>query len=535
MLRLAGREADGAILNWLAAYDVAQCLRRGRQPGRRGRGADLRLPDRRRRVRPQRSAELLISTYLTVPAYAAFHDWLGRGDALRPMHEAWAAGDRQGRGRGGARRGRRRPGPARHARALPRAGAGLRRGRRHARRSIALLPTPEPRPARRSTSPTRLGEWGQCDGRHATRSSWSPAARSGIGAALAPALRRGRRGSRGRRRPRRAGRTAVADEIGGVGRGVDVTDAAAVARSSSATLAEHGRIDLFCSNAGITTGIGVEDPRRPVARARSRSTCWRTCTRRAPSCRDARTRARLPAQHRVRRRPAHLARRRAVRGHQARRGRLRRVAAVTYGGRGIGVSVLCPMGVATPLLMDPLGRRRPRRAGGRGVRGDRDARAGRRRGGGRAGRGEVPDPAAPGGRYVLGAEGVRPGPLAGRRAPARQSLIDSVTASEGHADARSAGPRRTRHRRRAGHRRRDRPAARRRRRARSASSTCSRTRRRPSPTRSPRPAARRSASAPTCPSATRCRRPSTRSSASSAACTSWSTTPACCATTCCSR
>src|SRR6476659_7288473 len=26
MLRLAGREADGAILNWLASYDVAQCL-----------------------------------------------------------------------------------------------------------------------------------------------------------------------------------------------------------------------------------------------------------------------------------------------------------------------------------------------------------------------------------------------------------------------------------------------------------------------------------------------------------------------------
>jgi NAD(P)-dependent dehydrogenase (short-subunit alcohol dehydrogenase family) len=28
--------------------------------------------------------------------------------------------------------------------------------------------------------------------------------------------------------------------------------------------------------------------------------------------------------------------------------------AVTYGGRGIGVSVLCPLGVATPMLMDPL-------------------------------------------------------------------------------------------------------------------------------------------------------------------------------------
>ena len=28
--------------------------------------------------------------------------------------------------------------------------------------------------------------------------------------------------------------------------------------------------------------------------------------------------------------------------------------AVTYGARGIGVSVLCPLGVATPLLLDPL-------------------------------------------------------------------------------------------------------------------------------------------------------------------------------------
>jgi alkanesulfonate monooxygenase SsuD/methylene tetrahydromethanopterin reductase-like flavin-dependent oxidoreductase (luciferase family) len=39
---------------------------------------------------------MVLSTYLTVPAYAAFHDWLGRGDLLRPMHEAWAAGDRAG-------------------------------------------------------------------------------------------------------------------------------------------------------------------------------------------------------------------------------------------------------------------------------------------------------------------------------------------------------------------------------------------------------------------------------------------------------
>ena len=37
----------------------------------------------------------MIATYLTVPAYAAFHDWLGRGPRLRPMQDAWAAGDRK--------------------------------------------------------------------------------------------------------------------------------------------------------------------------------------------------------------------------------------------------------------------------------------------------------------------------------------------------------------------------------------------------------------------------------------------------------
>ena len=36
----------------------------------------------------------LIATYLTVPGYAAFHDWLGRGEAMKTMREAWAAGDR---------------------------------------------------------------------------------------------------------------------------------------------------------------------------------------------------------------------------------------------------------------------------------------------------------------------------------------------------------------------------------------------------------------------------------------------------------
>jgi probable F420-dependent oxidoreductase len=92
MLRLAAREADGAITNWLAPGDV---------PTVRGAlGADPELVARIF-VCPTEDADaarglgrMLISSYLTVPVYAAFHDWLGRGDALAKMHEAWAAGDR---------------------------------------------------------------------------------------------------------------------------------------------------------------------------------------------------------------------------------------------------------------------------------------------------------------------------------------------------------------------------------------------------------------------------------------------------------
>ncbi|WP_037357594.1 LLM class F420-dependent oxidoreductase [Amycolatopsis orientalis] len=93
MLRLAAGEADGAITNWLAASDVPKV--------REVVGPDAELAARIF-VCPTEDAaaarglgRMLISSYLTVPAYAAFHDWLGRGDQLRPMHEAWAAGERK--------------------------------------------------------------------------------------------------------------------------------------------------------------------------------------------------------------------------------------------------------------------------------------------------------------------------------------------------------------------------------------------------------------------------------------------------------
>ena len=93
MLRLAGREADGAILNWLAASDVAQCraeVGEGKTIAARLFVVPTSAPDPARAI-----GRRMISSYLTVNAYAEFHRWLGRGEQLQPMWDAWAAGDRR--------------------------------------------------------------------------------------------------------------------------------------------------------------------------------------------------------------------------------------------------------------------------------------------------------------------------------------------------------------------------------------------------------------------------------------------------------
>jgi probable F420-dependent oxidoreductase len=93
MLRMAGREADGAIINWLSADDVK------RVAPEVGPGKEIVA---RIFVCPSEDADtvramsrMAIAAYLTVPVYAAFHQWLGRGDQLQPMWDAWAAGDRK--------------------------------------------------------------------------------------------------------------------------------------------------------------------------------------------------------------------------------------------------------------------------------------------------------------------------------------------------------------------------------------------------------------------------------------------------------
>ncbi|MEV0630783.1 LLM class F420-dependent oxidoreductase [Nonomuraea wenchangensis] len=93
MLRLAAEEADGAITNWLSPTDVRKV--------RAEIGPDTELIARlfvcvsEDTDKVRELARWMLASYLTVPVYAAFHDWLGRGELLRPMHEAWAAGDRQ--------------------------------------------------------------------------------------------------------------------------------------------------------------------------------------------------------------------------------------------------------------------------------------------------------------------------------------------------------------------------------------------------------------------------------------------------------
>ncbi len=98
-LRLAGREADGALLGLIAARDVPQAAAVVEQAaGGEPRDLVLRLgvfPDRDAE-RARARARSLIARYLNVPAYAGMYHWLGRAEELEPLWRAWRAGDRAG-------------------------------------------------------------------------------------------------------------------------------------------------------------------------------------------------------------------------------------------------------------------------------------------------------------------------------------------------------------------------------------------------------------------------------------------------------
>ena len=98
MLKMAGREADGVIINWLSAYDVSTVV----PVVTKAAGGDEKEVVARIFCCPSENADVVrasakfaIAAYLNVPVYAAFHEWLGRGEQLQGMWDAWKAGDRK--------------------------------------------------------------------------------------------------------------------------------------------------------------------------------------------------------------------------------------------------------------------------------------------------------------------------------------------------------------------------------------------------------------------------------------------------------
>lgn len=95
MLQLAVEQADGAFTNFLPLDGLPQVVA---QLGDAPAGFELLcrffcLPGTREEVEPV--ARFMFSTYITVPVYTEFYKWLGWGEKIAPMLDAWAAGDRQ--------------------------------------------------------------------------------------------------------------------------------------------------------------------------------------------------------------------------------------------------------------------------------------------------------------------------------------------------------------------------------------------------------------------------------------------------------
>ncbi|PWW23372.1 NADP-dependent 3-hydroxy acid dehydrogenase YdfG [Geodermatophilus normandii] len=146
----------------------------------------------------------------------------------------------------------------------------------------------------------------------------------------------------------------VAGEIGGTADSTDVTDEAAVAALVGRTLDAHGRVDLFCSNAGVFSGGGVETP----------TDVWQQVFAVNVLAHVYAARAVLPSM--LERGRGYLLNVASAAGLLTTPGdapytvtkhgavAFAEWLAVTYGDRGIGVSAVCPLGVATPLLLDPL-------------------------------------------------------------------------------------------------------------------------------------------------------------------------------------
>jgi probable F420-dependent oxidoreductase len=99
MQRLAAAQGDGVVLNWLGPDDVGFVREAAAQVEREvDRQFEIEarvfvIPGEDDAV--EVAARRQIAAYLSVPVYANFQRWLGRGPSLEPMIAAWEAGDRR--------------------------------------------------------------------------------------------------------------------------------------------------------------------------------------------------------------------------------------------------------------------------------------------------------------------------------------------------------------------------------------------------------------------------------------------------------
>src|ERR687896_2404036 len=95
MLELAVSKADGAMSNFLPLSGLPKVRE---QVAGAPEGFELLcrffcLPGEREQVEPL--ARFMFASYVTVPVYEAFFRWLGYGETIDPMVDAWKAKDRQ--------------------------------------------------------------------------------------------------------------------------------------------------------------------------------------------------------------------------------------------------------------------------------------------------------------------------------------------------------------------------------------------------------------------------------------------------------
>jgi probable F420-dependent oxidoreductase len=97
MLELAVEKGDGAMTNFLPLSGLPQVAGQLEDAGARD---DFELlcrffciPGEREQVEPL--ARFMFSSYITVPVYEKFYRWLGHGERIEEMVQAWAAKDRQ--------------------------------------------------------------------------------------------------------------------------------------------------------------------------------------------------------------------------------------------------------------------------------------------------------------------------------------------------------------------------------------------------------------------------------------------------------